>query len=110
MEKIFTLFLSSWLLNACSEESCLQYLISTEGVFFLPLHTMQSQPFMYNNIQPQPAPVPLQYQQLPPQQQAQQFSQANVIDSLNAVNQHIQQQQQQHQQQPQPEKKLGLSS
>lgn len=66
---------------------------------------MQSQPFIYNNIQPQPAPVPVQYQQ--PQPQQQQFTQASVIDSLNAVNQHIQQQQQQHQQQPQPEKKLG---
>ncbi|CAO0802110.1 unnamed protein product [Mucor circinelloides] len=68
---------------------------------------MQSQPFIYNNIQPQPAPVPVQYQQ--PQPQQQQFTQASVIDSLNAVNQHIQQQQQQHQQQPQPEKKLDVS-
>ncbi|CEP14553.1 hypothetical protein [Parasitella parasitica] len=73
---------------------------------------MQSQPFIYNNIQPQPTIVPLpqaqaQAQALPVQPQ--QFTQASVIDSLNAVNQHIQQQQQQQQQQPQPEKKLGLS-
>ncbi|KAI8641446.1 hypothetical protein BD408DRAFT_418053 [Parasitella parasitica] len=70
---------------------------------------MQSQPFIYNNIQPQPALAPLpqpQAQGLP--LQPQQFSQASVIDSLNAVNQHIQQQQQQQQQQPQPEKKLDV--
>jgi hypothetical protein len=68
---------------------------------------MQSQPFIYNNIQPQPAPTPPTLQQQQPIQ-SQQFTQASVIDSLNAVNQHIQQQQQQHQQQPQPEKKLGM--
>lgn len=71
--------------------------------FYFIILKMQSQPFIYNNIQPQPAPT---QQQQPIK--SQQFTQASVIDSLNAVNQHIQQQQQQHQQQPQPEKKLGM--